>query len=134
MIEEDDDEAVKVEGALTLHKSEHMEDWYIIERAVHDHKQWMEKTEYGHALRCSSRISDGDVEGPAYEMNAIARAIMNKGYFSAKRCAVNVDKRTNTAEFWSPRNSRKRASVPLAVAEELAALILKEIPTLDVPA
>ncbi len=52
------------------------DDWYLIERAEHDGRVWLEPMGPGAmALCCSSRISDADVEGSREEMLAIAQAI-----------------------------------------------------------
>lgn len=118
---------------LTIRKSEMLGDWYVIERAEHDGREWLETIgPNAQALRCSSRFSDADVEGTASDMLEIAAAIEKRGSFSAKRCAVLIVPATAfsmnaTAEFWSPRNSRARGAVTLAEADELAALIRKEV-------
>lgn len=107
--------------ALTLRKYDGFDDWYVIDRANHDGRSWMEPREYGAAFMCSWRISDADVEGPASEMRRIAEAIETRGGFNAKRCAVRVC--GDLVEFWSPRNSMRRGVVTLANADELAAQI-----------
>jgi len=70
---------------LTLRKSEHLGDWYVIER------------------RNGGDVSDACVEGTAAEMLAIAATIAARGYFGARRCAVEFSDGAFT--FWSPRNS-----------------------------
>lgn len=107
---------------LTVKKSEHLDDWYLIERAEHDGRIWTEEVEPDmHVLRCSSRFSDADVEGHATEMLAIADAIEKRGEASFKRCAV--DARCEQVTFRSPRNSEEDGVVPYADALALAAEI-----------
>lgn len=109
---------------LTIRKSEWLDDWYVIERAEHDGRKWLEPIEgvtNGRAFMHSGRISDADVEGTRAEMLDIARAIKERGYCYHKRCAIQVD--GYRAWFWSPRNSQRRAEVPLHRADALAALI-----------
>ena len=110
---------------LALRKSDALDDWYVIERADHDGREWMEPFKAGGvagaALHCSSRIEPStDVEGPAAEMRAIAAAIRAGGSIEFRRCAVRMGR---VVEFWSPRNSREPGIVPLADARELAAEI-----------
>jgi hypothetical protein len=107
---------------LTLRKSEWLDDWYIIERAEHDGREWTEPMGgNGFALRTSARFSDADVEGAAVEMLGIAAAIERRGEEGFKRCAVSVD--GDKASFWSPRNSQTEGVVSLAAADALAAEI-----------
>lgn len=108
-------------GALVIRKSEWLDDWYLIERAEHDGREWMEKVEGGMALRKSSRISDADVEGSAAEMLAIADAIDKRTAFYAKRCAVNAEE--DQVRFWSPRNSTRPGKSSRDAADALARLI-----------
>lgn len=108
---------------ITLQKSDWLEDWYTIERAQHEHRQWLEPM----GPNClqfmdSGRISDACVEGSAEEMRAIAEAIKARGSASFKRCAVRVN--GGTAYFCSPRNSTRDAEVPLADADEFADQVL----------
>jgi hypothetical protein len=71
---------------LTIVKSAHMDDWYLIERAEHDGREWVEKKRPGvSVLMCSSRFSDADVEGYGGEMLTIADAIESRGSTSFKR-------------------------------------------------
>ena len=116
---------IAVDGALTLVRSGALDDWYCIERAAHDGREWPEPTKYGAALMRSARISDADVEGQCYEMLGIASAIKSRGRYSAKGCAVRMD--AGRAYFWSPRNSQREAWVPLAVADALADQIIREV-------
>lgn len=111
-----------IEQPIKLVKSDSLDDWYLIERAVHENKEWYDEGE-SHGYKFSSyqhsgRISDACVEGSLEEMKAIAEAIRNRTKFSAKRCAVYIE--NNRAFFYSPRNSQKHASVPLEFADKLA--------------
>ncbi len=113
---------------VVLRKSEWLDDWYIIERAQHEHRQHLEQVgSNAFALMCSSRISDADVEGCASEMLAIADAIEERGYSSSKRCAV--DARTDRVQLWSPRNSQHPGVITYAEADELAADIRRVLET-----
>jgi len=113
---------------LVMVKSAHMGDWYLIERAEHDGRQWLERTAPGcMAFRCSSRISDADVEGPAEEMLAIADAIEQRDSVSFRRCAVRVV--GDRVFFSSPRNSQRDGETSLAYADELVAQIRRELGT-----
>lgn len=107
---------------LALVRNEDMGDWYTIERAEHDGREWLQSTgRNSMSVMRSARISDADVEGTAEEMLGIAEAIEKRGTYEAKRCAVAVG--SVTASFWSPRNSQTRGTVSLAEADELAAAI-----------
>ena len=111
---------------IKLVKSEWLDDWYLIEKAEHENKEWIEKTgDNCYSLRCSSRISDADVEGTSAEMLAIAGAIKKRGAVSFKRAAVNC--MGDKVEFWSPRNSTTPGTVTLAEADELAKQIKAEL-------
>ncbi|HYV99657.1 MAG TPA: hypothetical protein VE967_19515 [Gemmatimonadaceae bacterium] len=119
---------------LTIRKSDWIDDWWLIERAEHDGRQWMEKVgpnamgcgSCNFPLRTSSRFSDADVEGYGSEMLSLAAAITERSSFRAKRCAVAV--KGQTAEFWSPRNSQEHGVVTIEEADELAALIVATVP------
>lgn len=109
---------------LTLRKSDPDGDWdwWVIERAEHDGRMWMEPTGPNSAsLMCSSRFSDADVEGTSDEMREIAKAIRARGRYRAKRCSVVIE--GDEAHFCSPRNSQKDGVTTLACADELAKLI-----------
>jgi hypothetical protein len=104
---------------LTIVKSEHMDDWYLIERAEHDGREWIEQIgPNASTLRCSSRFSDADVEGHGCEMLAIADAIDAKASEHFKRCAVDVN--GDEVRFWSPRNSQEDGVVTYDEAKRLA--------------
>lgn len=108
---------------LTLRKCEYIDDWWIIERAEHDGRAWMEQIESGvMALRTSARFSENaDVEGTTSEMLEIAEAIRTRGSFSAKRCSV--DATTPEVHFSSPRNSMHDGVTTIEFADELVAVI-----------
>ena len=102
------------------------DDWYVIERAEHDGRVWLEPTDSGGAaLRSSSRFSDADVEGTAAEMLAIAHAIDAGTSARFKRCAVMVH--GSHVELWSPRNSTARGVVSLEDGTELAREIREKV-------
>jgi hypothetical protein len=99
-----------------------MTDWYLIERAEHDGRAWIEEVSPNVSeLRCSSRFSDADVEGYGDEMLAIADAIESRGSVRFKRCAVNATSEPVT--FCSPRNSRVDGECSLAEADSLVVKI-----------
>lgn len=106
------------EGALICRFCDWMEDWFVIDRRDHDHTRWYERTEYGVAVMCSSRISDADIEGTGAEMLAIADAITARSSESFRRCeCIHVD---GGFELSSPRNSSFAVFVPYTVADMLA--------------
>lgn len=107
---------------LTIRHCDWMGDWYVIERAEHDGREWTEQTgPNSYALRTSARFSDADVEGDASEMLAIADAIERRDGVHFKRCSVNVDH--DRVFFSSPRNSTYDGECSLAEADDLAAEI-----------
>lgn len=111
---------------LKIRKSESLGDWYVIERAEHDGRMWLEPIgRGGMSLRSSARFSDADVEGRAEEMLAIAKAIEEGRDESFRRCAVRIE--GHRAFFWSPRNSETDGEVSLDEAKELAAQIRQEL-------
>ena len=111
---------------------EGMPDWYTIERAKHDGREWLESMgQNAHRWMRSARISDADIEGSAAEMLAIAKAIRERGAAHFKRCAVVMTPRR--AKFWSPRNSRRPGVVSHAAADELAAQIELELTAMTHP-
>ncbi len=118
-------EVVDVALAL-IHNGDSAWDWYCIERAVHDGREWLEHDGPNSSeFMRSARISDADVEGPLAEMLGIADAIEKRTSFHARRCAVVTGE--DWVEFWSPRNSRYRARVPLAVADAFAIEVRNEV-------
>lgn len=61
---------------IVLKKSDFLDDWYVIERAHHEGRQWLERTGPNMMkLMDSARISDACLEGGGEQMLAIARAI-----------------------------------------------------------
>lgn len=99
---------------LKIQKSTFQEDWYLIERAEHDGRVWIDSC----GFQTSSRFSDADVEGTQAEMLAIAEAIEHRGHASFKRCMV--DARNGPVRFCSPRNSHVDGECSLAEADDLA--------------
>lgn len=112
-------------------KSEYLNDWYVIERAEHDGREWMEETSpYSASLMRSARISDACVEGYGREMLALADAIDAEGEYGAYRCAVKIGQ--GRAMLWSPRNSSEsRAGV---ISLDCAKRLAKNIREVVVPA
>lgn len=111
---------------LICRKSEWMDDWYVIERAEHDGKEWLEQTgKNGFSFQTSSRFSDADVEGNAKEMLAIAKAIREKGRISFKRCSVKAD--AEPVLFCSPRNSQEDGECRYQEAVQLAEQIERDV-------
>lgn len=104
---------------IVLNKSNSLDDWYVVERAEHEGRTWLEPTgPNSMKLMNSARISDACVEGTAEEMRQIAKAIKARGSASFNRCAVHID--GERAYFRSPRNSTVDAEIPLADADEFA--------------
>jgi hypothetical protein len=115
---------------LCLRKSDFSDDWYVIERAEHDGREWLQKTGPNiMAFMRSARISDADVEGTLSEMKEIGQAIENRSEASFKRCSVRID--GERAFFDSPRNSTREGECSLAEADELAALIRAEVTRIE---
>lgn len=113
---------------LTCRKSDGMDDWYVIERKNHDGRVWMEQvSDIGFSLRSSARLGNADIEGSAFEMQAIAQAIKAKDQANFRRCAVYV-RDDGMVEMFSPRNSDGPSIVPYARAEALAEEILAALP------
>jgi hypothetical protein len=110
---------------LAIVHSEHMGDWWTIERAEHPNERWMKPTQYGASLMYSGRISDACVEGTSYEMLELAHSIENNISESFKRCAVEVTE--GGFLFSSPRNSQEPGWVSTARAKELAAEIRAKV-------
>lgn len=108
---------------LVLTKSDSLDDWYLVERAEHEGRQWLEPTGPNTMkFMDSARISDACVEGTAEEMVELAKAVKARGAASFGRCAVRVN--GETAYFCSPRNSTRDGEVPLTDAEEFADKVL----------
>ena len=111
---------------IVLVKDDPESDWYTIEKAVHEHRQWFEQTgKNSFSFMDTARISNACVEGTAEEMIAIAVAIKERTDESFKRCAVLFA--SDGVHFWSPRNSTVDGLVSLEEADELANQILTEL-------
>lgn len=117
-MEGEDYKVSEYNGDITLVECNALDDWFIIEKAHHEHEMWMENTGYGMRLMHSGRISDADIEGDSAQMLGIAKAILDGASYSAKRCAVDCS--GDKAEFYSPRNSQIIGSVPREKALSLA--------------
>lgn len=104
---------------LTLVKSDGLPDWFVIEWAEHDGREWFEKTsEYRSSFRRSARVSDSDVEGTSSEMIAIAIAIENGESIYFHRCAaVHVE---GSYLLSSPRNTQYEQVITMSQAKHLA--------------
>lgn len=103
---------------VTVRHKQDMGDWYLIERAEHDGREWSEEFSYadggGGSVYClSARICGegygatppghtADVEGCGVEMLTIADAIELRGAVQFKRCGV--DAREDPVLISSPRN------------------------------
>jgi len=123
----DYDKVTKVDEPLTLTDGS-FEDWFVIERRVHDGRAWFERTgPHSSSLCLSSRIGNADIEGDAEEMLSIADAIKTRGAARHKRCAAKTT--PDGVELWSPRNSIGRTLVPLSVADALAEEITQKLAT-----
>ena len=111
---------------IIMKKSDWMDNWYIIELAEHDGREWIENDgPNSFSFKTSARFSDADVEGTDAEMLAIASAIKNGKDASFRRCAVRIS--GGLAFFSSPRNSEIEGECSLSEAEELAEQIEKEL-------
>lgn len=111
-----------------------IDDWWVIQKAEHDNKSWLEEREdqlgsYEFVMY-SHRFSDADVEGPSCEMLEIAQAIECTDSAHFRRCAVSVV--CDRVFFWSPRNSQSSGECTLAEAEELAKEIRSKIESAQV--
>jgi hypothetical protein len=106
------------------------EDWYLIERAEHDGRTWVETVMVGGhpcmSFMTAARFSDADVEGSAEEMRDIATAIETRSTESHKRCGV--DATGDPVKFRSPRNSQRDGECTLVEADALAAQIRALLP------
>ena len=117
---------------LALVHNEDMGDWYCIEWAHHDGRSGLRAEEAGcYSFWHSGRVSDADVEGYAEHMRGIAKAIRERGFYSAKRCCVEVHD-DGRVELHSPRNSTGGSEfvsyeVALALADEIDARLGLEV-------
>lgn len=114
---------------LVCRKSDALDDWYVIDRKVHDGTSELRQGRHGGlSFFMSSRISDADVEGRAAEMLAIADAIDADGSVSFRRCAVDCV--ADGFEFYSPRNSTVDGCTSAACAKRLAVNIREVVASL----
>jgi hypothetical protein len=112
--------------ALVARKSDDDCDWWVIERAEHDGRMWLERTgPRSSSLMCSSRIGNADIEGTGEEMRALAEAILAGGRASFRRCCAVTT--PDGVLMHSPRNSIDHTLVTRAAAEGLAAQILRDV-------
>lgn len=123
------DESNKSDARLTMRRSENLPDWYTIEFAEHEGREWFEPIvedgrEVGAAPRMSCRPSDADIEGTSHEMTMIARAIRAGQSATFKRCAAQRTRDGLGYAFSSPRNSQREHVATLAAATALADEIL----------
>jgi len=108
-----------------LSKCDSIDNWWLIERAEHDGRRWFERTEFGAALRCSSRLGNADIEGTGEEMLAIASAIERGESEDFRRCAAE---RTSDGYLMSsPRNSLEPTLISHEEAADLAADIRRKV-------
>lgn len=110
----------------TVRKSDNLSDWYVIERAEHDGREWLAPISGGMAFMRSARISDADVEGTAEEMLAIADAIQGSEDIEFKRCAIRWQP-NGFVEVWSPRNSMRPERISGDDARHLATEIRRVV-------
>lgn len=110
---------------ITIRKSEHLPDWYLIVRAEHDNKTWVEVIDYIHYHMKSERLSpEACIEGDSSEMIDIAKAIKSRTSASAKRVAVSFE--DDGVHLYSPKNSQHHGIVTIEEADDLADQILAE--------
>jgi hypothetical protein len=108
---------------IVMEKAEGFDDWYLIVKAEHDGRVWLEKTGPNSSrFMMSERISDACVEGGEEEMVCIAEGIKARECRRFTRCAVAFH--PDGVHFWSPRNSKEDGVVTVEEADELADQIL----------
>ena len=112
---------------LILVSCDGMPDWWIIERAQHDVREWDEYSDDGaHAFTCcSARIVNGDIEGSGNEMRSLAKAIEEGRSAQFKRCQVAWTK--NGYLMGRPRGGSAPVLVTFGVALHLAADIRHKV-------
>lgn len=98
-------------------RSEHVKDWWTIERVDHPNERWMKPMAYGSMLMHSGKISDACVGVTSMEMIELAAAIENGEAESFKRCAVQ--KVEGGYLFCSPRNSQEPGFLSLGRSLEV---------------
>src|SRR5262245_3282866 len=100
----------KVDAPLVLRDSG--DDWWVIERANHDGRVWLERdAPNAMSLHCSARIGNADIEGTADEMRRIADAIKSQSNVSHRRCAART-----TSEGVLDRKSTRLNSSHLGIS------------------
>lgn len=110
---------------ITIRKSEHLPDWYLIVRAEHDNKTWVETIGDTRYFMKSERLSpEACIEGTSEEMIDIANAIKSRNSESAKRVAVSFE--DDGVHLYSPKNSQHHGIVTIEEADDLADQILAE--------
>lgn len=116
---------------IILNKVEDIDNWYTIIRAVHDGKEWIERTgPNSMSFRCSERLADDGsacIEGHAEEMLAIAKAIKEKSMTYFKRVAVIYHGDENGFYFWSPKNSREKVLISVEDSKGLMQQIFTQL-------
>ncbi len=100
-------------------------DWWLIERAEHDGREWIEETAWGGSYRRSARLGSADIEGTSAEMLALAEAIEKGESAYFKRCAA--ERMAHGYLLSSPRNSDAPTLVSFEHARALAADIRAKI-------
>ena len=111
---------------IKLRKSDCRPDWYLIVRAEHDGRIWIDKI--GDVLynMKSERLSpEACIEGNSEEMIDIANAIKSRQGIRHKRVGVRFEE--DGVHLYSPRNSEHDGIVTVEEANELADQILKDL-------
>lgn len=122
------DKHARQDRALTLRKSDHMGDWYIIEWANHADSTWIENRGSFDAWMTSGRMGDADAEGYGGEMLHIATAIEARVDEEFRRVGLRFV--PGGAHIYSPRNSSDCGPVlPFDVLDALAVTIRATVPT-----
>lgn len=102
----------------TLNKIDSSYDWWCIERAEHDGREWMDRFPGGVVFMRASRLGNADIEGTGDEMLAIAEAIERAESAAFKRCAARHT--TKGYLMSSPRNSTQSTLITHDEAKALA--------------
>lgn len=82
------------------------------------------------SMYISTDIAHGSLEGPVADMVSIAHAILDRGWFAAKRCAVDARPERESVLFWRPKGGLDSSpgSVPRFIAEAAARKFLRRHP------
>lgn len=118
---------------LILSPSEDLDNWWLIVRAEHDGRDWVEERDRGRSfyyMRSDRPSPEADVEGTAGEMVAIAFAIRKRRDESFKRVGVKFCK--DGVHIYSPKNSQHDAIITLEEADALANDILLKLKHLSI--